>query len=330
MKEFNIYNSNLDRIGELSTWVSLVWNEGYNTVGKFQVEIQQKNALLDLLKVGNYIGRNDFKTLCIIRSVQVSDGKIVANGFPAVNILKERVSTDVIDNEVAETALRTLVSTMAPWPKVELGNVSGIADKFTRQISDKSLLEYCQEITEEIDAGFIFRFDRQNKKLLFEIYRPEENKNLVFATKFGNLAEVVYSETDNEYKNVAVVAGTGEGESRITVTVGDTASAGAERRELYVDARSIQLEEGETEADYEKRLENYGLEQLAEKLFIKNISAKVKSDDFGKRFELGDIITCIIDDIGVKLVTRITGFTMTSQRNETEVELEFGTPMIRR
>ena len=38
MKVFNIYDSNLNRVGTIETWVSLVWSEGYNTIGKFQIE----------------------------------------------------------------------------------------------------------------------------------------------------------------------------------------------------------------------------------------------------------------------------------------------------
>lgn len=330
MKVFNIYDSNLNRVGTIETWVSLVWSEGYNTIGKFQIELQQKSTLLSLLKIGNYVGRSDFKTLCIIRSVEVNDGKIIVNGHPAASILDERASTTVISNENAETAMRSLVSEMAEWPRVELGTLSNLKDVFARQISDKSVLAYCEEIAAEIDAGFILRFDRTNKKLLFEVYKPTENKNLVFATKFGNLANTIYSETDNNYKNVAIVAGTGKGDARITVIVGDTTSTGAARRELYVDARNIQPEENETEAEYKNRLENYGLEKLAEQIKIKNVSAEVNTDDFGKRFELGDIITCILDDVGIKFSSRITGFTLTNQRNKTNVELEFGTPIIRR
>ena len=128
MKEFNIYDENLNRIGTVGTWVSLVWSEGYNTIGSFQMELQQKSTLLSLFKIGNYVGRSDFKTLCIIRSVEVNDGKIIVNGHPAAGILAERVSTTVIDNQSAETAMRSLVSEMAEWTKVELGALSNISD----------------------------------------------------------------------------------------------------------------------------------------------------------------------------------------------------------
>lgn len=330
MKVFNVYDENLNRIGVIETWISLLWNEGYNTQGDFLIEVQQTKEAAKLLKIGNYIGRSDFKTLCLIRSVEVKEHVITANGHPAVNILKERVSTAVIKNQNAETAMRNLVAQMNAWPCVELGNIVGFTDKFTRQTSDKTVLEYCEEISAELDMGFTLRHDRKNKKLLFEVYRPEIDKNLKFATKFGNLAEVLYSETDNKYKNVAVVAGEGQNEARITVFAGDTASTGTARRELYVDARQVRIEEGESESAYRERLLNYGLEKLAENIKIQNISVQINTDDFGQRFELGDIVTCFLDDLGIKIQARIIAFTYTSQENRDEIEVEFGTPILRR
>ena len=330
MKVFNVYNENLDRIGVIETWISMLWNEGYNTQGNFCIEVQETKEVSKLLRVGNYIGRGDFKTLCLVRSVEVKDNKIVAYGHPASGILKERISTEVINNRNAETAMRNLVANMSPWPRVELGELGGFDDKFIRQISDKTILEYCEEIATEFDMGFILRHDKAKKKLLFEVYRPKEDKNLKFATKFGNLSKTIYSTTDNTYKNVAIVAGQGREEERITVIAGDAEAVGTARRELYVDARQEQMKEEESESEYRERLLNYGLEKLAENIKVENINVQISTDDFGKRFELGDIVTCILDDIGIKLQSRIIAFTFTSQNNENQIEVEFGTPIIRR
>ncbi len=327
---FNVYDKDLNRIGIIETWVSLLWQEGYNTIGSFLIECQQTNEIAKLLKVGNYIGRGDFKTLCLIRSVEVRNHKIIANGHPAVSILGERVSLKVIDNQNAEEAMRSLVADMASWECVENGEIAGIEDVFERQISDKTILEYCEEIAAEVDAGFLLRFDKINKKLLFEVYKPAKSENIVFAQKFGNLANITYSETDNQFKNVAVVAGAGEGEERITVTVGDLAATGAARREIYVDARSETKEDEETEDEYKSRLENIGLEKLAEQIKIQNVGAEINLADFGKRYGLGDVVTCNVDELGIKLETRIIGFSYKSQNNQNYLELEFGTPIIRR
>ncbi len=55
---------------------------------------------------------------------------------------------------------------------------------------------------------------------------------------------IAYSVTTNGYKNVAVVAGAGAGDARITVRAGNTSATGADRREMYVDARQEQPEDG--------------------------------------------------------------------------------------
>ena len=328
MKNFNIYNPDLTRIGEISTFISSVWSEGYNTVGNFQLEVQKKTGLLALLQIGYYVGKNDKKTLMIIKSVQTFRNKIIVNGFPAVQIFNDRVSTEIVSNETAETALRRVVGNMTEWDNIELGEPAEIEDVFPRQFSQDSVLNYCLAICQEIDAGFILRHDKKTKKLLFEIYKPTDDKNLKFAEKFGNLTDSTVSFSENNFKNVAIVAGMGEGESRIFVTVGATETTGLNRREIFLDARHIQQEQDETETDYLARLENYGLEQLSQMLKTQNVKISVNPDDFGTKFVLGDNITCILTDFGLKLRVKIVQFTETIQKNGTSLEISVGNPII--
>ena len=68
-------------------------------------------------------------------------------------------------------------------------------------------------------------------------YAQTENPYVVFSPKFENIANSNYLESKKEYKNVALVAGEGEGAERKTTSVGE--GSGLERRELFVDARDI-------------------------------------------------------------------------------------------
>ena len=166
--ECSIYDINLNRIGVLSTWISMVWEESYNSDGSFQIEVQQTTEAADILKVDRYVGIAERNTLMIIKAVQIEDGKIIASGFPAISVLSERVSTEVISNQNAETALRNLISSADHWPRLELGDVAGITDKFNAEKSDASLLEYCQVIAQSVDMGLRLRHDRKDKKQLIE------------------------------------------------------------------------------------------------------------------------------------------------------------------
>lgn len=324
--ECNVYDLNLNRVGVLTTWVSMVWDESYNSGGSFQLEAQQTDAVAQLLRPDRYAGIAESQTLMLIKAVQISDGKIVASGYPADIIFGDRVSTAVVSNTNAEAALRSLVSSMQPWPAVELGESAGLTDTFAAEKSDASLREYMQIIAQAVDMGFRLRHDKKAKKLLFECYKPGLNTNARYSTMYGNMGELEYSVSTASLKNVAVVAGAGEGDARVTVTAGDTASTGADRREMYVDARQEQPVGGESDADYKARLVRFGEEKLVGQVKIENFSF-VLDDDKAK---LGDIVTCIVPEIGVKLQVRITGVKRMSQSNSTTVEVSVGTPIILR
>lgn len=324
--ECNIYDMELNRIGVLSTWVSMVWEESYNADGSFQIEVQQTESVTKLLQIDRYAGIKESNTLMIIKAVQISNGKVIASGYPALWVLADRVSTSVVSNTNAETALRNLVSAMDPWPRLGLGESAGLTDVFTAEKSDASLLEYCQVIAQAVDMGVRLRHDKKAKKLLFECYKPAADANLRFSTAYGNMGDMEYSSSTASLKNVAIVAGAGEGDARITVEAGETSKTGAERREMYVDARSEQPEEGESDADYKARLVRYGEEKLVGQVKIENFSFTI--DD--ERAKLGDIVTCNSPEIGVKLQVRITGIRRTTQNNGTTVEASVGTPIILR
>lgn len=324
--ECNVYDLELNRVGVLNTWVSMVWEESYNADGSFQIEVQQTKEAATLLQPDRYAGIKESNTLMIIKAVQVSDGKIVASGYPALWVLTDRASTHVVSNENAESALRSLVSAMEPWPRLELGESAGLSDMFAAEKSDASLLEYCQIIAQAVDMGVRLRHDRKTKKLLFECYKPAVNANLRFSTAYGNMGDPEYSVSTASLKNVAVVAGAGEGDARVTVYAGATETTGADRREMYVDARNEQSKEGESDEDYRARLVRYGEEKLVGQVRIENFSFTLDDD----RASLGDIVTCNVPEIGVKLQVRIIGIRRTSQNNGTTVEASVGTPIILR
>ncbi len=331
MREFNVYDVNLKRINCIQTYESAIWEEGYNTLGTCMVEFKGYKEAADKIKSGEwaYLGLSGSESLCQIRSVETHDISTIIRGFQSTKILSERVSTKTFKNINAEEAMRELVSNMVPWENLYLGSKGEYPDIFTHQISDKSVLEYCQTIAQDTDMGFKIKHDKKNKKMIFECYKPKDSGNLVFATRFGNLTTPEISISDLEYKNVAIVAGEVDQQTRIRkeVIVGDTTAKGSKRREIYIDARDIQKEEGETEEQYINKLKSRGIQKLSEQVKIENISCNISSADFGKLYNLGDIATCILDDIGIKLKLRITQYRMTLQNNNENIELSFGKPI---
>ncbi len=321
----------MTRVGYLDSWLSLLWVDAYNTEGSFTLEVTPTDENLGLLTVGRWVKRSDSEIPMRIcsRSNQNTDYNLVCTGYPATWILTKRVSTAIIQNENAEQAMRGLVAAMEPWPLLELGEPVGFTDDYPNQTSGGSIFDYCSTIGAAQDLGFRIRLDGANadKRLLFEVYRPTQDKNLKYSEAFGNLLEAVYQFADGDYYNVAIVQGSGEGENRVTVTTGEISLTGADRRELYVDARDIQpdTESDETteSASYLAKLMSRGANKLLEQIPIGAIEFTVDDESL----QLGDVVTAILPKLGYTALARVVEITLQSQSGSTTRTVRVGTPL---
>lgn len=151
---------------------------------------------------------------------------------------------------------------------------------------------------------------------------PAVNPNLVYSERFGNLILQSVTLSTANLKNYAIVLGEGEGDSRTRVDVDLT--YGEARRELTVDARDLQKEDGETDESYSLRLKARGLEQLLRRKKTWECAFNPIARDFSTRFDLGDILTVLLPEYGMKLQARVAKFTQKEQRNQTTTTVEVG------
>lgn len=315
------YDKNLEIVGNVTQWKSLYYANTYNSMGAFTLELYgYKEALQRMWQYCTIDYDND--NVYVITSVNLVGITTVLTGFPATYIFSKRASTTVIKNKNAEQALKELVDDMTPWDNLTTGELKGLSDIFENQVSDRQILEYMQSIGQTTDVGF--RVVKKDKELVFECYKPSVNNSVKYSTNLNNVVDLDYLLNDDNYYNVAIVAGAGEGENRIDViaTIGDF--TGTERRELYIDARNEQPEEGETTESYEERLERLGLQKLAESLRIETLSFFVSNND---EVKLGDIISISLNDYGLILQSRVVEEEIINQNNTTERTISVGTPL---
>lgn len=320
----------LARLGRIEVWVSLYWDEPYNTLTESKLEVRPTQENLELLREGRWLKRSDSNVPMRIchRSNENQDANLVCTLFPATWIFSKRVSTETVKDENAESAMRRLVAAMQPWPRLELGSAVGFDTRYTAQTSGGSVLNYLTTIGAACDLGFRIVLSGKNadKKLRFEVYRPTADPNNRFSTKWGSLTGASWAFGDNDYCNVAVVQGAGEGANRATVTVGLTDAAGAERRELYVDARDVQPDEeqGETNqsADYLQRLMDRGTNKLLDQLRTGSIEISLDAD-----LAPGDVAFCTLPELGYRATVRVADVITQSQADETTRTLRLGTPV---
>jgi hypothetical protein len=160
-----------------------------------------------------------------------------------------------------------------------------------------------------------------------------------FGTDVENIRNITVSTGMSSFKNVAVVAGAGEGATRVVRIVSLGNPTAENRRELYVDARDLQREyqvatpTGEidengnpvytyetltyTDAAYNAILDARGREKLAEHLRDFSITCDVdqNSIQYGVDYHLGDRMPVRLREYGISATAKIIATTLVYERS---------------
>lgn len=348
-----VLDKNFDTLGSIPLFRTLIWTRRYEKLGCFELHVSKE--YFALLRSGKYLYRNDADELGVIDEVNYSQDvngsrKAYAKGNFSEVLLAERVigTTAVLTGNI-ETSMRELVSMNAIFPSdkdriikhLRLGNVSGIAGSLEIQTTGDNLSEKLYEIGNTQEISHRIRYDFYTNDLVFEVWQgkdrrdsQEENSWAVFSNSFYNIRNVVYNRNSNAYKNFAYVAGAGEGDDRVIITV-DLRDPGEERKEIWVDARDLQQDDGNGNviplSVYKAQLEQRGREKLAEYRKIETINSEVDSGAnlvYKKDFDLGDYCPYINTEIGIATDKRITEIMETHEGNAMKLSVTFGTDEI--
>lgn len=183
------------------------------------------------------------------------------------------------------------------------------------QYTGTGLLATLQEIGKAYGLGFrVVTEDHNIISLIFEIINGTDrsenqaaNDPVIFSPEFENLLSSNYILDTTKYKNVAIVAGEGEGKKRKTATLGG--ASGLARREMFVDARDLSSNEGEiSEADYTAQLVGRGAEKIAEHQITESFDGEMDTGNtyiLDADYTLGDIVT-IENEYGIRKNVRIS------------------------
>ena len=323
----NLYDRNLKRIAVIeSRYVSCMWSEGYNSTQPFTMELQASDEYKQKVQPDCYVGRDDRKTMMVIKTVKVKDGRIVASGKQATRCLDDVVFEGTIPaGRLLADSIKGAYDESYGYENFEFAppNLPVVYD---HQISNKSILLLLETMCQDTDTGF--RVVRANGKLRVEFYRPEINYKLKLAQSYGNMrVDEVTLSTENK-KNFAIVLGEGEGDARFRVYV--DFSSGEQKRSMFVDARDVLREENESDDSYSARLYARGVEQLLTKQGTWECALTPLGTEFGTRYDLGDIVTVLLPDYGMKIQSRIQRFTQQSQNNKIDTIVEVGNITITR
>lgn len=345
MSNFYIYNAARERIGMLQHDDAVQWLENYQTPGEVKIDAQATADNLAMLIEGNRIYNTDTDTVARICHVDItqSEGEelITARCDITSELLSDRVvmATENITN--IEAGMYSIYQKNRRDLPIELATPEGYPETGEVEITWNSVLDGEEKLAEVSGLGFKVLFDPETGVETFKIYKgidrsKESNPGYIgyFGTDVGNIQNATITSGTTDYKNVAVIAGAGEGANRTVRIISLGSVSGENRRELYVDARDLQREyqvatptgqyddkgnpiygyttKTYTDAQYNAMLDTRGMEKLAEHLKTFTITCDIVQNNilYGTDYFLGDRMPVKIPEYGIYASARISSVTM--------------------
>lgn len=322
---------------------SVIWVTRYYDVGDFEIYVGATSEYINILQSGNYVERLDDDKVGIIEDIKITyddEGTeyLTATGRFAESILERRIVWQQTQlSGTAENGLRNLINnniinpTIAARkiPIIELGSVKGYTDRLDAQYTGDNILQINKDVAIANQTGFRFNFT--GSKFQYELYKGTDrsynqntNTYVVFSDKYDNLLTSEYELNTSNLKNVALVAGEGEGTARKTVIVGS--GTGLDRYETFVDARNLSTNNGEiTASEYNKSLNEKGLENIVTitQAFTGEVDLE-QNYKYKEDFFLGDVVTIENSKWGIFINSRIIEITESEDENGYKITPTFG------
>lgn len=348
--ELYIFDRELNLINIVDNFKSLIWTRRYYKSGEFELHIPLTSENIKYLIKGNIVYKKDDSEAGYIETRQIEvdeegNEKLKINGKFITNYMNRRINWgQLLFNGKSEVLMRKLVNDNCinpsninrKIPLFELGTLKNYTETIEYQNSYGNIVDELESIALTNDLGYRINFSHIDKKIIFEVYKGVNrsvNQSLIapciFSRDFENILNQTYMESNNNYKNTALVAGEGEGTKRVLVPINNSIS-GLERYELFVDARDLQKEVDDkvlTDTEYKNTLIQRGNEKLAEYKEIKTFESKVNTKGnnvYKVDYDLGDIVTVVDKKWGIMLDTRITEVEEVYEEGKVEINPTFG------
>ena len=340
--DLTILDTNFNAITVIDVYHSFIWTDRYYEYGDFELYTNMNKEILNYIKQDYYIQNPNSEHTMIIEKIQITSDfeegdRITVSGRSLESILDRRIVWGALAfNHGLQFSIQALledsiINPSKPERKIENFIFEESTDpvitslKLDAQYTGDNLYDVISKICIENNIGFKITLNDSNQ-FVFKLYagvdrsyEQEAVPYVVFSSSFDNILNGNYIESKSALKNVTLIGGQGEGEGRVYMTVGNV--SGLERRELFTDARDLEIEKIkvpitpnswymverlDTEG-YEKKLLQRGKEKLAECVDVVSFEGQVETTlmyKYGEDFFQGDIVQ-ISDEYGHDTRVRI-------------------------
>lgn len=329
--DVNVYllDNNFNKLAYIDVYESLIWAKRYNSVGALDLQIMPTQ----IFKKGYYLQRTDDDSLMKIEALEFRNNELIVGAKDCQCLLYQRIIwKTIVFSGTVEDFIRQIINDNIINPtnkKRKIDNFymtdkKGFTDTIEAQTDYENVGEKIEELCKTYDYGFRVIF--KDGSFYFDLYQGSENV-CVFSPEYENLGDTSFKTNNEEYRNVCLVGGEGDGIARRTesVNLGDEEPSGQERFEMFLDESSLSIEQ-ETEVEeliYRKQLQSEGLQEL------KNITTDEFEGDvvlatytYKKDYNLGDTVY-VKDKYGNAGTQRIREVTETWDVDGYSLEISF-------
>ena len=327
--DFMILNKDFQTIAMVDTYESAIWTDRYDQYGDFEIYLPASKAAWLLFEQDYYLWTKQSDHLMIIEGKEIATdvevgNKLIVTGRSLESILDRRIIwkqtnysgkiQDVIRQMITECIINPSDQKRKIANFVFQDNDDHEIDDITVEIqcTGDNLYDTIVQLLTPYHIGFEIKLNDQNQfvfRLYYGVdrsYEQSTNPFVVFSPDFDNIINSNYLENSSAYKNVVLVGGEGEGDSRkmITVPTSDIAT-GLERREMFQDARHIR-------DATDQQLVQVGQMTLSENTIKKAFEGEMETVQmfvYNRDFYLGDIVQ-IVNEYGVESRSRVTEMIM--------------------
>lgn len=194
------------------------------------------------------------------------------------------------------------------------------------------VLDIVLDCLDAVNLGHRMNFDPAAHTWEFEIYQGQDKRSVAaFVEEHGTLGGVSFEFDASTFRNVAVVPMFYASEELPDGTRAATmryfgAGEGADRYETILPMQT----EGSDESGYfEERVKTLAFEELSKCLSRQTFTVSgIDTADLGKKFDLGDLVKCVSNRLGIEFDARITCIRRTFDSRLETVELVLGDPVL--
>lgn len=369
--------------GPIDRFVSLAWREAYDTCGSFTLVLPMDRDLFSAVLSADYLEVRGRRGLGRVEKVTYSGGDsggtVTVSGRMAESLLSDRIiPRRTVVSGMLSRAVEAVVAANA-GPDAGARAIRGLTVRAAEALTDadgsplmlddhvtgRALDEWLYEVLGAVGASYRIVPDFDAGTLVFEIYRgldrtqnQTENDFAVFSASFSSAGEFRFVSDGTDSRNVAYIAGEGEGDDRVEVTLDLRTTPDEPIRELYIDARDLRSDDGDTvlsDAEYRELLLSRGRQRLSSHAHVLTLGGAASSyveEDCemvaemspawgessvpvggqytssmicGVHYALGDLCDIASEALGAVWSERVTAVTYIYEGSHVRVEPQFGT-----